>query len=184
MRFKSVPVRRSVREVLLSFVYPCASIPLDGMTEVDAGQMGIPLRVEVERQLLDDLAAYGVPSRGLRIDWSDSCQEGHVTYALGGTLEDQSSVTGWAADGSLVAEGWMDFIHGGGSNPLFVFWYFLTLHTAEGERAVKDQIGIPDHVWKQLPDKTRDLMAKEGGYDARWSGDPHVVAWRQSKADA
>src|SRR5688572_9110193 len=87
--------------------------------------MGPKLRLEVERQLLCDLARYGVEVKGLTVDWSDTCPEGHTTTFLDGTLENWSGVRVWTKGGTLVAEGWLDFVHGGGSNPLFVFWDFL-----------------------------------------------------------
>src|SRR2546423_15242202 len=89
--------------------------------------MGPLLQKEVEAQLLADLAHYGVVEQGLRIDWSSSCQEGHCTQAVDGNLEELSSVLVQNARSEAVAEGWMDFVHGGGANPLFVFWLFLSI---------------------------------------------------------
>ena len=57
------------------------------MTLGNTAQMGPLLRREVEKQLLADLVHYGVDEPGLRINWSDACQEGHCTQALDGNLE-------------------------------------------------------------------------------------------------
>ena len=79
-----------------------------------ASEMGDELRREVERQLLEDLAHYraGEPGERLAVDWSDPVQEGHRTEALGGTLESMSQILVRRADGTLVAEGWLDFVRG------------------------------------------------------------------------
>src|SRR5262249_41047189 len=87
--------------------------------------MGPLLLAEVERQLLADLAHYGVLSSDLTIDWSDACQEGHCTRFLDGNLEELSDIAVVTSDGETVAAGWLDFVHGGESFPLFVFWLFL-----------------------------------------------------------
>jgi hypothetical protein len=86
-----------------------------------ASAMGPQLRAYVEHQLLTDLQFYGVPTVGLSFDWSNPCQEGHVTRYLDGMLEEMSDVGVNRSDGTPVAEGWLDFIHGGGDAPLFVF---------------------------------------------------------------
>src|SRR5262245_34803106 len=88
-------------------------------------RMGAALRLEVERQLLNDLAPYGLGSPVFAIDWSDAVQEGHCTTVSGSMLESLSGIRVVNVQGQLEAEGWMDFIHGGEPNPLFVFWLFL-----------------------------------------------------------
>jgi hypothetical protein len=82
----------------------------------------------------------------------------------------------------IVAEGWLDFVYGGGDQPLFVFWLFLTLMSGSEERKVKADAQIPEHVWQRLPETTRSLCAREDAYDARWAKDPKVVAWRRGHA--
>lgn len=129
--------------------------------------MGPVLRAEVERQLFEDLAFYGFRQPGLQIDWSDACQDGHCTNYLDGNLEELSDLIIRDAAGVVVADGWMDFVHGGGSNPLIVFWLFLTIHEGETRREVKTEPVIPDHIWQRLPDGTKTLCAVEGAYDAR-----------------
>jgi hypothetical protein len=151
-------------------------------TPSDRFPVGDDLRAEVERQLLADLAAYGVSLPGLWLDWSDCCQEGHGTQVMGDYLEDQSGILVRDQSGEPVAEGWMDFIHGGGNHPLFVFWLFLTLVDKNGRRIdVKENIGIPEHVWQVLPTTTRDLCAFAEGYDSRWMNDPLVEGWREER---
>jgi hypothetical protein len=144
-------------------------------------RMGQALRAEVERQLLADLEHYALPADGLRIDWSDSCQEGHVTDVLNGTLEDLSAVVVVDPFGKVVAYGWMDFIHRGGDNPLFVFWLFLTIVRNGQKERVKRKPTIPEHVWSRLPESSRVLCAQAEQYDTRWANDPLVKKWKRTK---
>jgi hypothetical protein len=51
----------------------------------ETARMGSLLRAEVERQLLADLAYYGVLGSDLTIDWSEACGEGHRTRYLPAT---------------------------------------------------------------------------------------------------
>ncbi len=147
-----------------------------------SARMGPQLQKEVETQLLNDLIPYGIDPHGLSIDWSDTCQEGHCTQAIDGNLEDLSSVTIVNSNGTIVAEGWMDFIHGGEGNPLFVFWLFLD-DLRSGERhEVKKEPHIPGHIWAQLPEATKRLYTRSSDYDARWKNDPLVVSWRKENA--
>jgi len=149
-----------------------------------AEKMGEALRAEVARQLLLDLAHYRqpVPDEQLSIDWSDACEEGHCTHYLAGDLEDMSSVAVGRADGQPVAQGWVDFVHGGAEHPLHVFWLFLDVREGETWRSVKEDVGIPQHIWHGLPESSRDACSVEGKYDARWKNDPKVVAWRRDRA--
>ena len=135
-----------------------------------ASAMGTQLRAYVEHQFLTDLQFYGVPTVGFSFDWSNPCQEGHVTRYLDGMLEEMSDVGVNRADARPVAEGWLDFIHGGGDAPLFVFWLFLRLRDGDAWRKVKGQATIPRHVWERLSDHSRDVCTSETTYDARWSG--------------
>ena len=140
--------------------------------------MGPQLRTEVEEQLLTDLRSYDLDSSSLRIDWSNACGEGHCTQAIDGNLESLSDVSVIDDEGQVVAEGWMDFVHGGGDNPLFVFWFFLRIRKGKRWLKVKSQPNIPLHVWERLPDSTRSLCTKEDDYDARWCNDSLVLRWR------
>ncbi|MCC6524476.1 MAG: hypothetical protein IT373_17605 [Polyangiaceae bacterium] len=146
--------------------------------------MSAPLRLEVERQLLVDLAHHrpGSVDSGLVLDWSNPCQEGHQTEFLGGILESMSDVAVRNASGATVAEGWIDFIHGGGTLPLVVFWLFLELADgSDRQRSVKSGPEIPEHVWAKLSDESRDSCTVEGRYDAAWSRDPRVVEWKRRR---
>jgi hypothetical protein len=146
--------------------------------------MGDGLRTEVELQLLADLRHYGRFPAGLWVDWSDACQEGHMTSCLGGTLEVLSGLVVRDASQVAVAEGWMDFIHGSADAPLFVFWLFLFVLRDDSRTRVKTDNAIPEHLWRMLPEATKSLCATDGGYDARWAKDPRVVAWRQRNTNA
>lgn len=143
--------------------------------------MGPRLRAEVERQLLEDLAVYNVDTEGLSIDWSDSCVEGHRTTHLDGDLENFSGVGVLDVAGNLVAGGWIDFIHGGEDNPLFVFWTDLTVFRDGGPDYVKRLPDIPLHVWETLSDETRDMCTISEQCDAVWADDPLVLKWGQAR---
>lgn len=140
-------------------------------------KMGPNLRREVKRQLLADLRRYEVEKEGFEIDWSETCPEGHTTEYLDGNLENWSGIIVRDPRGAIAAEGWLEFIHGGGGNPLFVFWEFLTIYEGDKERKVKQHPGIPIHIWERLPEETRVLCARSSGYDAAWNDDPLVVRW-------
>jgi len=142
--------------------------------------MGPRLRAEVERQLLEDLAVYNVNTDGLILDWSDSCVEGHRTTYLDGDLENWSGVGVVDTARNLVAGGWIDFIHGGEDNPLYVFWDNLTVFRNGIPEDVK-RPGIPQHIWDRLSDETRDMCTTSDQYDAAWANDPLVVKWRQTR---
>jgi hypothetical protein len=146
-------------------------MPELGYTE----KMGPELRREVERQLLDDLGRYGVEIAGLKVDWSDTCPEGHTTAYLDGTLENWSGVLVRDPRGTILAEGWLEFIHGGGNNPLFVFWEYLTIYEGDMARKAKRHPGIPLHIWEEMPEDSKALCANSDAYDAAWRNDPLVV---------
>jgi len=148
-----------------------------------ASLMGDDLRREVEQQLLDDLAHYldGADRDELELDWSGACQEGHRTAALGGELEEMSGVGVRARSGRLVAEGWIDFIHGGANLPLIAFWLFLDLVVDGAVVNVKKQAEIPEHVWEKLTDESKLACTRTGAYDSRWHEDPRVVAWKRTR---
>ena len=144
--------------------------------------MGDRLRREVERQLLLDLEHYrpGSAIEGLTIDWSNPCQEGHCTEVLGGSLESMSDVVVRRPDAKAVAEGWIDFVHGSGDLPLFVFRLFLDLIDDQGKAVdVKEDPAIPPHIWSKLPLSSKNACTVSDRYDARWKDDPSVKAWRR-----
>ena len=145
-------------------------------------RMGPSLKREVERQLLQDLAFYGVSASDLKIDWSHPCPEGHRTIALDGELWSCSNIG--ILDGDLfVARGWMDFIHGGGNNPFFVFWLFLDIRDGDKWKRVKVEPDIPNQVWDALSNQTKSLLTRMNVYDARWSQDPKVIEWCHGHED-
>lgn len=146
-------------------------------------QMGAMLQSEVERQLLADLDHYrpGSSANGCRIDWSNPCQEGHCTKACGGVLESMSDVLVRDVKGSLVAEGWVDFVHGGSDLPLHVFWLFLDLVEGASTVRVKDDVAIPVHVWDRLNVSSRDACATKERYDSNWINDPKVQTWQRER---
>ncbi|WP_338870084.1 hypothetical protein WBJ53_21820 [Spirosoma sp. SC4-14] len=112
--------------------------------------MGPKLRTFVERQLLWDLANYSVTIENLKFDWLDSCIEGRDTSCLDGQLENFSGITVYDINDKLVADGWMDFIHEG--DFFLAYWDFITVW--QGNRKVLDKTrsGIPDHIWRQIPE--------------------------------
>jgi hypothetical protein len=146
---------------------------------VPTERLGKRLRVEVERQLLEDFRYYFKDQDDITIDWSDPCGEGHETEHLDGSLENWSDVWIVNVKGERIAWGWIDFVHGGDDNPLFVFWHYL--HFGEdGEDMVRSH-GIPQHIWDRLPNSSKDLCLKSGKYDARWCNDLLVAQWRERK---
>lgn len=147
-----------------------------------AESMGPQLRAEFERQLLADLRHYGVEGEDLVFDWSETCGEGHCTTFLDGTLQSLSCVVVLNTNGECVAEGWLEFIHGGDGNPLFVFWEFLTISRQGAMVDVKKEPGIPLHIWEMLPDSSRALCTVSDRHDAAWADDPLVRAWRRDHA--
>jgi hypothetical protein len=144
--------------------------------------MGPRLRAEVERQLFKDFQRYAYEqSDDLAIDWSDTCPEGHATAYLDGWLENWSDVWVVNAQRERIAWGWIDFIHGGGENPLFVFWQFLQFGD-NTEDVVRAHGGIPQHIWESLPESSKDLCLKSETYDAAWANDPLVLQWRDQRS--
>lgn len=146
--------------------------------------MGPRLAAEVERQLLGDLQCYGIEVGGVTLDWSEACTEGHVPKVLGGELHNWSNVAVLDRQMQVVAHGWIEFVHGGGGNPLFVFWDLLALVKGNKDRFVKKEFGMPAHIWDRLPDAVKDLCAKRGEYDSKWSNDPLVQRWIATKKKA
>ncbi len=150
-----------------------------------AFSMGNRLRAEVERQLLLDLTHYGIAPDGLWVDWSDTIGEGHCTDHLGGFLEACSGLRVCNAAGEVLYDGWMDFVHGGDAQPLFVFWLFLDERLAGDEyRELKGDPHLPPHVWAALPESSKRLCGKRGEYDAAWQDAPLVLAWLQTQHSA
>lgn len=151
------------------------------MTSHYVTQMGLLLQAEVERQLLEDLHHYGVSGSGLTIEWWDACGEGHCAEVWGGQLEEVSDLVVLNEAHDKIAEGWMDFIHGGDGNPLYVYWLFLSMFENGQWRRAKVKPVIPDHVWNRLPDETKRTLANAESYNARWAEEPHILAWKRER---
>jgi hypothetical protein len=137
-----------------------------------ASLMGDDLRREVERQLLLDLAHYrssGLDS-ALVLDWSNPCQEGHQASCFGGTIESMSDVSVVDSLGDLVAEGWIDFVHG--PDGLTVFWLFLDLIENGSRTKVKASPEIPARVWQLLSPDAKKACSS----DPNWRRDRSVDA--------
>jgi len=146
-----------------------------------ANEMGPELLAHVERELLLDLRHYGISTEGSSFDWSNPCQEGHRTDFLDGHLESMSDVRVVDGAGRPQARGWIDFVHGASDAPLVVFWLFLDLRVDDVWRSLKGEPTLPAHVWRSLPERSKELCATQGKYDARWNNDPLVTAWCTEK---
>jgi hypothetical protein len=123
-----------------------------------ADRMGPKLKSEVENQLIDDLKFYKITEDNLRFDWSESCIEGHVTNFLGGSVENFSGISVFNNSDNLVADGWMEFLH---ENDLFVvYWEFVTTWDGNKKLKEKKEVGLPNHIWKKLPDEMKSKYRK------------------------
>lgn len=119
-------------------------------------EMGTELRAEITRQLLCDLSHYGITEPDLSLDWSEACIEGDSSGYLDGVIQNYSGVGILDKHNHVIGEGWIEFVHEGGSASLFVYWHYLTL----GDEELKTKPGIPLHVWEKLPQSARKLFAK------------------------
>ncbi|GAB4029725.1 hypothetical protein [Spirosoma jeollabukense] len=119
---------------------------------------GPQLRTLVDKQLVADLASYGIAGLGLKFDWSNSCIEGHDSSYLNSDLENYSSILVFDEHDNLVADGWMEFIHEG--DFFLVYWDYITIWQNGGKIFVKSEDGLPDHVWAQIPDSIKRNMKK------------------------
>lgn len=144
-------------------------------------RLGPEVQSWVEQQLLSDLRQYGVRRTDLRFDWSQVIQEGHCTDFRGRMLESLSDICVRGADGSLVAEGWMDFVHSSDatdSEPR-LFWLFLSL-VADGQvTKVKGDALLPAHLWESMTAAEKRFVAAT---ESKWlDRDPKVQAWRRAQ---
>ena len=112
------------------------------------------LRDWIESQLTADLAHYNI-SETVIFDWSQSYGTGRKVRYLDGTLENFSRIILFNKSGDLLADGCMDFIFGNGI--AICYWDIVTVWKAGQMRDEKKEVGIPFHIWKQLPD---GLMSK------------------------
>lgn len=121
--------------------------------------MGPQLRKLVEQHLINDLKHYGVDEPVLKFDWSDSCIEGHDADFLDGSLENYSGIAVYDANDIIVADGWMEFILTG--DFFLVYWDDLTTWQEDQQVSSKEEFGIPDHIWQQLPDDIKPTVKDE-----------------------
>ncbi len=119
-------------------------------------QMGPKLRSLVEKQLMEDLKFYGIDKIDLRFDWSESCVEGHCFDHLDGTLENFSGIGLFDSKDNLIAGGWMDFILEG--DFFLAYWEFVTTYDNGKVLKEKRSVGIPEHVWQQIPNEYKHLL--------------------------
>lgn len=152
-------------------------------------RMGPQLRAEVTRQLLEDFHYCTHESIDhLTIDWSDTCPEGHNTKYLDGWLENWSGVRVVNAQGEFVAEGWLEFIHGDGDYPLFVYWEYLRPGEGEEVEEVAHAKGIPYYIWDKFSDSMKDLCLNRYVFevrrqmDSRLHNDPLIITWGKQKS--
>ncbi|GAB4024438.1 hypothetical protein [Spirosoma koreense] len=121
--------------------------------------MGPQLRALVEKQLIADLANYGMVSLNLKFDWSGSCIEGHDSSYLDGDLENYSGILVFDEHDDLVADGWMEFIQE--CDFFLVYWEYVTVWQ-NGEKIFdKSEAGLSEHVWAKIPDNIKWNYEKE-----------------------
>ncbi len=109
------------------------------------------LRILVEKQLSEDLAYYGLDTQDFRFDWSESCQEGHQTFCLGGTVESLSGIGVFDIYDYPMASGWMDFLDDPDKGFFLAYWEYVTVYALDGSIVLeKKEPGIPPHIWAKL----------------------------------
>ena len=141
-------------------------------------RLGPELRSWMEQQLLKDLRHYGVNRSDLRFDWSQVVQEGHWTDYRARMIESLSDIALRDSDGSLVAEGWMDFVISSAENPEpTIFWLFLSV-VADGDlEEIKTDAFLPSHVWDAMTDSQRQYISTA---ESKWlHRDPKVQKWKR-----
>ena len=143
-------------------------------------RLGSDVQSWAEKQLLSDLRRYGVQLDDLRIDWSQVVQEGHWTDFRGRMLESLSEVVVRGSDGSIVADGWMDFVNTSeakDSEPK-LFWLFLSVAADGNLKKVKEDALLPIHVWESMTDSEKKFVATT---ESKWlDRDQKVQAWSES----
>lgn len=117
--------------------------------------MGPKLRMLVEQQLCDDLKVYGIAGNQFKFDWSESCIEGHETAYLDGRVENFSGINVFNEKDEHIAEGWMEFIHEPACDFFITYWEFLDFIDSGKEINIKDNVGIPYHIYHKIPENIR-----------------------------
>lgn len=118
--------------------------------------MGNKLRMEVERQLNEDLTCYGITYDEYRYDWSESCIEGHRVAYLDGDVENFSGISVFNDNDEIVVDGWMEFIYEPHENIFIAYWEYLDKYQHGEEIEVKGNGGIPRHIFEKLPNNLKD----------------------------
>jgi hypothetical protein len=59
---------------------------------------------------------------------------------------------------NLTAEGWMEFVNGG--EFFLAYWEFIETWDETQKLAEKKEIGIPKHIWRQIPDDLKPIWKK------------------------
>ncbi len=72
---------------------------------------------------------------------------------LDGSVENLSGIAVFDNLDNLVAEGWMEFITDG--KFFLAYWEFLTTWDNGVKLKEKREVGIPSHVWRQIPDELK-----------------------------
>lgn len=117
--------------------------------------MGPLLRAEVESQLLQDLAQYGIVSSGLRFDWSDSAIEGRCATYLDGSVDCFSGIQLYDESDQLAATGWLEFIVEPELDCVLFYWEFLTVYRNDSRITYKNKPGVPPHIVQPIPPTLR-----------------------------
>ena len=142
-------------------------------------RLGLEVQSWAEQQLLNDLRHYGVARDDLTFDWSNVVQEGHWVQFRGRMLESLSDIVLRGPGGSIVAEGWMDFVitsKKGNSEPR-LFWLFLSVAIDGGFKQVKNDAILPLHVWSSMTDAEKNFVAEN---ESKWlDRDTKIQAWRR-----
>lgn len=97
----------------------------------------------------------------------------------GRMLESLSDISVLAHDGTLVAEGWMDFVVTSAKSDASpkVFWLFLSVAEGGIMKEVKEDSFLPKHLWDSLTDVERRYIATT---QPEWSlRDPKIQRWNQ-----
>lgn len=121
-----------------------------------AKAMGSQLLNQVGKQLLSDLSNYGISdTESMHISWMESEGEGNWAQYLDGEIENYAYLTVLDANFQAIGQGSMEFILEEDENLLLVYWN--SLYFIHPEFKGKFQLGIPDHIWDQIPVSSRKL---------------------------
>lgn len=132
--------------------------------------MGPQQRQLVEQQLLADLRCYGIERAGTRFDWSFAAFQGIDNCALQASIESYAGLYVHDAadedDGDCIAVGDVKTLRAGDFTLAYWEWldgYRLDGYEGPAFKPLKQQPGIPAHVWQQIPSELRPLFAHGRG---------------------